>query len=189
MNIEEKLVMKKLTISKLVITVASLATLTLATATWAGPTSLSHSEYTPLGHSCKVTWHAAPNEPLPDSFKSICPGRDRMRVTWTEVDARDWIGLLPPKTKSEDAVQFPIWAGFGGVSGTKLEWRYLGSKLVALIVRMTQTFDDETITNLVVMRIDAKNLDQSCIIGKTKLNEEARAIADDLSKICPRERS
>jgi hypothetical protein len=88
--------MKKLTISKLAITVASLATLALSTAAWAGPSPLSHSEYTPLGHSCKVLWHAAQNEPLPDSFRSVCPGRDGMRVTLEGHDARSWIGLLHP---------------------------------------------------------------------------------------------
>jgi hypothetical protein len=183
--------MKKLTISKLAITVASLATLALSTATWAGPSPLSHSEYTPLGHSCKVLWHAAQNEPLPDSFRSVCPGRDGMRVTLEGHDARSWIGLLPPRTKYDDGVQFRIWAGFAGVSGTRLEWRYLDSKLVALIVRMTKT-DPESgkeSSNLVVLRVDTKNLYQSCIIGETKLNEEARAIADDSSKTCPRERS
>jgi hypothetical protein len=177
--------MKKLTISKLAITVVSLA---LSTAAWAGPNPLAHSKYTPLGHSCKVTWHAAKNEPMSDSSESICPGRDGMRVTLTEHDARSWIGLLPLKTKYDDAVQFPIWKGFGGVSGTQLEWRYLGSKLVALVVRMTKTDleSNKEVTNLVVMRIDAKNLHQSCIIGEVKLNEEARALADDLSNMCPK---
>jgi hypothetical protein len=184
MNHKGESVMKKLTI-----TAAGVATFTL-TAAWAGPNPLSHSKYTPLGHSCKVTWHAAKNEPIPDSSESICPGLEGMRVTLTEHDARSWIGLLPPKTEYNDAVQFPIWKGFGGVSGTQLEWRYLGSKLVALVVRMTKAdFEsDKEVTNLVVMRIDAGNLRQSCIIGEVKLNEEARALADDLRKTCPEEK-
>jgi hypothetical protein len=114
-----------------------------------------------------------------------------MRVTLTEHDARSWIGLVPPrKTKNDDGVEFPIWKGFGGVSGTQLEWRYLGSRLVALVVRMTKAdFEsDKEVTNLVVMRIDASNLHQSCIIGEVKLNEEARALADDLRKTCPGEK-
>jgi hypothetical protein len=64
--------MKKLIIPTLAITAASVATLTL-TAAWAGPNPLSHSNYTPLGHSCKVTWHAAKNAPMSDASESICP--------------------------------------------------------------------------------------------------------------------
>jgi hypothetical protein len=60
------------------------------------------SEYTSLDAGCKVLWRAAdqyPLPPLPDSFKSICPGRDGMRVVLEGGDARSWIGLIPPGAK------------------------------------------------------------------------------------------
>ena len=60
----------------------------------------ARSEYTSLA-GCKVLWHAAANEPLPNSFNPICPGRDGMRVILEGGDARSWIGLVPPGAKSD----------------------------------------------------------------------------------------
>jgi TPR repeat protein/uncharacterized protein YecT (DUF1311 family) len=160
---------------------------------WAGSDPASHSEYTSFDHGCRMLWRAAdeyPLPPLPDSFKSICPGRDEMRVIVEGGDSRSWIGLLPRGAKYEDGARFYVnWGSFAQVSGTRLEWRYHGPKLVALILRMTR-FDEsdssggKEISGLVVLRVDTKKLNQTCVVGETMLNEEARAIADDLSKTC-----
>jgi hypothetical protein len=37
---------------------------------------------------------------------------------------------------------------------------------------------------LVVLRVDPTKLHQTCAIGKTRSNKHARAIADDLGKVC-----
>jgi hypothetical protein len=69
-----------------------------------------------------------------------------------------------------------------------LEWRYYGSKLVALIVRNEWTEqsdgDSKNVSGLVIWRVDTTKLDKACAIGRTTSNEEAQAIADDLSKRC-----
>ena len=82
------------------------------------------------------------------------------------------------------------WAGFPQVTGKRLEWRYHGLKLVALIVRIARTDTSDPsgskeMSDLIVWRVDIRKLDQTCLIGETPSNEEARAIADDLSKTCP----
>ena len=146
----------------------------LSTAAWA-----NHSAYTPVGEgNCRVTGQST--EPL-DSFTSVCPGRDKMRVSWSGFDARDFIGLTF-KGKSRD---FMVFRGFGGVIGKKLEWRYSGSKLIALIVRMSWTPQDGETTKavpfLAVIRVNTKDIEESCIIDQVKTNEEAQAVADDLS--------
>jgi hypothetical protein len=150
----------------------------LSTTTWATPAS--HSEYTPVGEgNCKITSRVVPHEDKLDQFTSICPGRDKMKVSWSGFDARDWISLTS-KGKTAD---FMVWKGFGGVSGKKLEWRYSGSKLVALIVRMERTDleTDKPVTFLAVIRVDIKDIKKSCIIEQVKTNEEAQAAADDPS--------
>src|SRR6516162_4374191 len=111
-------------------------------------------------------------EPIADSFESVCPGHNKMRVSWSGFDDRDWISL----TSKGSTVDFKVWKGFGGISGKKLEWRYSGSKLVALIVRMEKT-DLETskaVTNLAVIRVNTKDIKKSCIIDEVKTNEEAQ---------------
>src|ERR1700756_4317396 len=100
------------------------------------------SEYTSL-LGCKVLWHAKANEPLPDSFNSVCPGRNGMRVILEHGDARSWIGLIPPgSTYDQGKRLYTSWGGFPEITGKRLEWRYHGSKLVALIVRNEWTEDD-----------------------------------------------
>ena len=149
----------------------------------------ARSEYTSLA-GCKVLWHAAANEPLPDSFNSICPGRDGMRVILEHGDARSWIGLIPPGAKYDQGKRlYNGWGGFPEITGKRLEWRYHGSKLVALIVRneWTEQSDDgdrKIVSGLVIWRVDTTKLDKACAIGRTPSNEEAQAIADDLRRRC-----
>jgi hypothetical protein len=142
--------------------------------------SAYHSEYTPVGEgNCRITSRAGSKDEMQDQFTSVCPGRDKMKVSWSGFDARDWISL----TYKGKTANFMVWNGFGGVSGKKLEWRYLGSKLVALIIRMEQTNPEtsKAVANLFVIRLNTKDIEKSCIIDKVKTNEEAQAIADDLS--------
>jgi hypothetical protein len=98
---------------------------------------VARSEYTSLDAGCKVLRHATAHEPLPDSFESICPGRDGMRVISEGGDARSWISLVPRGAKSDQGTR-----SFPQITGKRLEWRYSGSKLVALIVRNSWTDDD-----------------------------------------------
>jgi hypothetical protein len=153
----------------------------------------ARSEYTSLGKDCKVLWRAAnerPLPPLPDSFRSICPGRNGMRVILEGGDSRSWIGLLPRATKYDNGTRLHFgWANFPEITGKQLEWRYHGRKLIALITRMTWTDrsssgDARDVSSLIVWRVDPFKLDKNCAIGKTTSNEQARAIADDLSKPC-----
>jgi hypothetical protein len=137
-----------------------------------------------------VLWHARANEPLPDSFTSICPGRDGLRVILEGGDARTWITLVPPGAKNENGIRlYNSWGAFPQVTGKSLEWRYDGSKLVALIVRndWTEQSDDgdsKNVSGLVIWRVDTTKLDKACAIGRTTSNEEAQAIADDVRKLC-----
>jgi hypothetical protein len=137
--------------------------------------SAYHSEYTPVGEgNCRITSRAGPKDEMQDQFTSVCPGRDKMKVSWSGFDARDWISL----TYKGKTANFMVWNGFGGVSGKKLEWRYRGSELVALIVRMERT--DTNLNNfLAVIRVNTKNIEKSCIIEQVRTNEEAQASADD----------
>jgi hypothetical protein len=150
----------------------------------------AHSQYTSLDAGCKMLWHAAANEPLPDSFNSICPGRDGMRVILEGGDARSWIGLLPRGAKYDQGKRlYANWGGFPEVTGKRLEWRYHGPKLAALIVRMEWTEqsnadDTKVVSGLVIWRVNAVKLGRTCVIGQTTSNEEAQAIADDLNKRC-----
>ena len=105
-------------------------------------------------------------------------------------DARSWIGLIPPGAKYDQGTRlYNGWGGFPEITGKRLEWRYHGSKLVALIVRneWTEQSDDgdsKNVSGLVIWRVDTTKLDKACAIGRTTSNEEAQAIADDLSKQC-----
>jgi hypothetical protein len=150
----------------------------------------ARSEYTSLDTGCKVLWRAAdqhPLPPLPDAFESICPGRDGMRVMLEGGDARSWIGLLPRGAKYDQGKRlYAGWGDFPEITGKRLEWRYHGSKLVALIVRneWTEQSDGKTVSGLVIWRVDTSKLDKACADGRTTSNEEAQAIADDLSKRC-----
>ena len=151
-------------------------------------------EYTSLDAGCKVLWRAAdqhPLPPLPDSFESICPGRDGMRVVLEGGDARSWIGLIPPGAKYDQGTRLytpGFLGGFPQITGKRLEWRYYDSKLVALIVHNEWTEqsdgDSKNVSGLVIWRVDTTKLDKACAIGRTTSNEEAQAIADDLSKRC-----
>src|SRR5580704_11366602 len=94
------------------------------------------SKYTSLT-DCKMLYNAAndPSAEMKDVFESICPGRDGMRVMLEGGDARSWIGLLPAGTKYKQGKRLNSgWGGFPEIAGKVLEWRYHGSKLVALIV-------------------------------------------------------
>jgi hypothetical protein len=152
----------------------------------------ARSAYTSLDAGCKVLWRAAdehPLPPLPDSFKSICPGRDGMRVILEGGDARSWIGLLPRGAKYDQGKRlYANWGGFPEITGKRLEWRYHGAKLVALIVRNEWTeqsdSDSKTVSGLVIWRVDTSKLDKASAIGRTTSIEEAQAIADDLIKRC-----
>ena len=147
------------------------------------------SAYTSLENGCRVlrTFSTDPDAVLPDFFESICPGRDGLRVIYEGGDSRSWIGLLPPGVAYENGARLHFnWGGFPSIDGKRLEWRYHGTELVALIVRMvTGSKNDGTkFRGLVVFRVDTTKLDQTCAIGKTSSNEEARAIADDLGEPC-----
>jgi hypothetical protein len=69
-----------------------------------------------------------------------------------------------------------------------LEWRYHGSRLVALIVRNEWQSDreqpDKLASGLVIWRVDPNKINAACAIGRTPSNEEAQAIADNLSGRC-----
>jgi hypothetical protein len=171
-------------------TAAVIATMTLAASfSTSASAQAARSEYTSLA-GCRVLWHAAANEPLPDSFNSICPGRDGMRVILEHGDARSWIGLIPPGAKYDQGKRlYSRWGGFPEITGKRLEWRYHGQKLVALIARNEWTEqsdggDSKNVSGLVIWRVDTTKLDKACAIGRTTSNEEAQAIADDLRKRC-----
>jgi hypothetical protein len=71
-----------------------------------------------------------------DNFESICPGRDGLRVMLNGFDARSFIGLLPAGAAYKNVQNLNYGFGqFSGITGKVLEWRYRGSRLVALIVR------------------------------------------------------
>ncbi len=105
-------------------------------------------------------------------------------------DARSWIGLVPRGAKYDNGKRlYANWGGFPEVTGKRLEWRYRGQKLAALIVRMDWTEQSDAggtkdVSGLIIWRVDTTKLDQACVIGRTTSNEEASAIADDLSKRC-----
>jgi hypothetical protein len=153
----------------------------------------TRSEYTSLDEGCKVLWRAEDQHPPPppgDEFRSICPGRNGMRVMLEGSDARSWIGLVPPGARYEQGRRLhPSWGGFPQITGKRLEWRYHGPKLVALIVRnewaeQPGAGDSKVVSGLVIWRVDTTRLDAACAIGRTASNKEAREIADDLSKRC-----
>ena len=132
---------------------------------------------------------AYPEVVLPDFFEAICPGRNGMQVILEGGDSRSNIGLLPRGAAYKEGARFrvdhAVVGSFPNIEGKRLEWRYHGSKLVALIVRMVGGNDDGTeFHGLVVFRVDTAKLDQACVIGKTTSNEEARGIADDLGRPC-----
>ena len=112
-----------------------------------------------------------------------------MRVILEGGDARSWIGLIPPGAKYDQGTRL---YNIGVVSPRSLAsvWSGVthGSKLVALIVRNEWTEDDgddsKNVSGLVIWRVDTTKLDKACVIGRTTSNEEAQAIADDLSKQC-----
>jgi hypothetical protein len=161
----------------------------LLAATAAYAESPMFSKYTSLT-DCRMLYNAA-NDPAPDMkdvFESICPGRDGLRVMLEGGDARSWIGLLPAGTKYEQGKRLNSgWGGFPEITGKVLEWRYHGSKLVALIVRNEWTEQPETgkvVSGLVIWRVDPNKINAACAIGRTPSNEEAHRIADDLSTPC-----
>ncbi len=148
------------------------------------------SAYTSLiERDCRVlrTYRTNPEVVLRDFFETICPGRNGFSVIFEGGDSRSNIGLLPRGAIYQDGVRFHANIGsFPSIEGKRLEWRYHGSKLVALIVRMVAGLEDDRskFRGLVVFRVAPTKLDQSCAIGKTTSNEEARGIADDLRKPC-----
>jgi hypothetical protein len=152
---------------------------------WAAQTV---SKYTSLDTAeCKMLSHATANDPLPDVFDSLCPGRDGIRVGLEGGDARSWIVLIPRGVKYENGKQLNNnWGAFPAITGKRLEWRYHGSKLVALIVRNEWTEQDgqNVVSGLVIWRVDTTKLNETCAIGRTTSNEEAQTIADDLGKPC-----
>ena len=151
------------------------------------------SAYTSLDDKdCKVlrTYQTNPEVVLPDFFEAICPGRNGMQVILEGGDSRSNIGLLPRGAAYKEGARFrvdhTVVGSFPNIEGKRLEWRYRGSKLVALIVRMVggNDHDGTDFHGLVVFRVDTAKLDQACVIGKTTSNEEARGIADDLGRPC-----
>jgi hypothetical protein len=113
-----------------------------------------------------------------------------MQVIFEGGDSRSNIGLLPRGAAYKKSARFrvdsTVVGSFPSIEGKRLEWRYHGSKLVALIVRMVgaNDYDGTEFRGLVVFRVDTVKLDQACVIGKTTSNEEARGIADDLGRPC-----
>lgn len=172
--------------TRMLFVAAALLTVTAAHAELLAPMS---SKYTSLT-SCRMLYNAA-NDPaaeMKDVFESICPGRDGMRVTLEGGDARSWIGLLPAGTKYEQSKPLNSgWGGFPQITGKRLEWRYHGSKLVALIVRNEWTEQPETnklVSGLGIWRVDPNKINAACAIGRTTSNEDAHRVADDLSAPC-----
>ena len=150
------------------------------------------SHYTTLTN-CKVIG-SSENEPEPeiDWFKSVCPGREGFDVIHAGGDARSWIGLVKKGASYDSGVEYyeqlMTWnfGQFPTVAGEKLEWRYVGQKLTALIVR-TDGYDpdaDKTNQGLVVLRVDLETPEKACVIGQTTSNAEARRIADDAKARC-----
>jgi hypothetical protein len=170
----------------LLATATALLAVTTAHAQAFGP---MQSKYTSLT-DCRMLYNAAndPTAEMKDVFKSVCPGRDGMRVTLEGGDARSWIGLLPAGTKYEQSKRLNSgWGGFPQITGKRLEWRYHGSKLVALIVRNEWTEQPETgkvVSGLVVWRVDTNKINAACAIGRTNSNEVAHEIADNPGQQC-----
>lgn len=131
---------------------------------------------------CKVL-ESSENDPNAemDYFRSLCPGRDKIKVFIVGGDARSWLEL-EIKGKKVDLYEGLLSAGsslgvFPYVSGKKLEWRYKGGSLHALIVRMGAS-DPETNhpkSGLVVLRVKGNSVK---VIGLANTNEDARKIAD-----------
>jgi hypothetical protein len=106
----------------------------------------------------------------PTSSSRSAPVRDGMRVIFEGGDSRSNIGLLPRGVAYENGVRFHATMGsFPSIEGKLLEWRYHGSKLVALIVRMVAGSEENgnEFHGLVVFRVDTTKLNQSCAIEQT----------------------
>jgi len=103
---------------------------------------------------------------------------------------RSWIGLLPPGAKYDQGIRHHTnWGDFRKSPVSAWNDVYHGPKLAALIVREEWTEEPDAggtndVSRLIIWRVDAAKLDQPCPIGQTTSNEEARAIAGDLSKPC-----
>ena len=86
-----------------------------------------------------------------------------MRVILEGGDARSWISLVPRGAKSDQGTRlYNHWGSFPQITGKRLEWRYSGSKLVALIVRNSWTDDDsKNVSGLIIWRVDTIQTRQS----------------------------
>lgn len=112
-----------------------------------------------------------------------CPGVGGYRLDLHDFDARMTLDVLSPEGKTHplDFSQVITW-GFSAL-GEKAEWRTVGGKPVALIVRVNASEDpvDSTkITSyLAVTKITAEKI---CVVAKippsAAANEEARKVAD-----------
>jgi hypothetical protein len=80
--------------------------------------------------------------------------------------------LLPRGAKYDQGKRlYAGWGDFPEIAGKRLEWRYHGSKLVALIVRNEWTEqsdgDSKNVSGLVIWRVDTSKLDKACAVGRT----------------------
>lgn len=153
------------------------------------------SEYTRLDN-CKIL-SSSENDPNAeiDYFTSVCKGRDGYVVELAGGDSRSWIKLLAKGEKLDNRIGWGLSMDeaegqFPNIEGDKLEWRYRGGKLNALIVRVSGQ-DPDTLdvrTTLAVIRYDAHQEQRGCVIGVVnardpQANLKARAIADS-NAIC-----
>lgn len=136
------------------------------------------------------TWY---NDAHIDFFTQECPALLGYQVFMIGGDLRSWLVL----GRAEERFVFrdDVWQALGGsfpyVSGSLLEWRFLWAdgltmQVVAVIYRMarqdTKTLEDRSA--LVVLRMTEQS---PCFLGLAPNNEEARALADDLTQTCSAE--
>ncbi len=133
-----------------------------------------------------------------DYYAAECPALGGYRLFYLGGDARSWLEL----SKDGQSFSFAPWdladaieGFFPYVKGDFAEWRLSVSntdttndqpKLAthALIYRMAfSDLNDETkeIDRLIVLRLEPTKV---CYLGSATTNEEARLLADDLTKAC-----
>lgn len=146
------------------------------------------SFYTPLDlKKCKMI-ESSENDPNAemDYFTAQCPGREGYDVIVSGGDMRSWIilkknGIAIYDSRVDIFENAP--GGFPYVAGGALEWRHgVDKKWRALIFRIAGQDDNNNVMDKpkdVSTLFVVKNLGgKFCLLGTSKTNEGARALAD-----------
>lgn len=154
----------------------------------------SDSVYTSVAYAdCKVIKDSnLEPEPEIDYYTGHCAGKAGYTVVVSGGDIRYSISLI----YQNNEINLTNIGAFHDVGSSKVEWRGPVGKngkiksYNSLIYRLNITHynEDDTMTNDDEMFVVRLNGAKSCLIGRVPLsqnmNEQARAIADDLSKPC-----